>query len=92
MPLLPPVMTATRHDAGSRAGREVLATLQKRLGLNEGDVRQSASVLHDFGNVSSPFVLFVLERALSQNAPGGWWWMSTFGAGFSCHGAFLKVE
>jgi alkylresorcinol/alkylpyrone synthase len=55
-------------------------------------VRLSASVLHDFGNVSSPFVLFVLERALAQNAPGGWWWMSTFGAGFSCHGAFLKVE
>jgi alkylresorcinol/alkylpyrone synthase len=73
-------------------GRKVLATLQKRLGLNERDVRQSASVLHDFGNISSPFVFFVLERALAQNAPGGWWWMSSFGAGFSCHGALLKVE
>ncbi len=73
-------------------GREVLAAVQHRLGLNEADLRRSAEVLRDFGNVSSPFVLFVLERALAQNAPGGWWWLSSFGAGFSCHGAFLKVD
>jgi predicted naringenin-chalcone synthase len=73
-------------------GREVLVALQKRLDLNEAEVRLSAEVLRDFGNVSSPFVLFVLEKALLQNAPGGWWWMSSFGAGFSCHGALLKVD
>ena len=33
-----------------------------------------------------------LERALRGNAPGGLWWMCSFGAGFSCHGAFLKVD
>jgi len=73
-------------------GREVLAALQKSLGLHETDLRLSAGVLRDFGNVSSPFVLFVLERALAGNAPGGWWWLSSFGAGFSCHGALLKVD
>ena len=73
-------------------GREVLVALQKRLGLTENDLLPSVSVLRDFGNVSSPFVLFVLEKMLSENAPGGWWWMSSFGAGFSCHGALLKVE
>jgi predicted naringenin-chalcone synthase len=73
-------------------GREVLAALQKRLGLSEADLRLSAGVLRDFGNVSSPFVLFVLERALAGGAPGGWWWLSSFGAGFSGHGALLKVE
>jgi alkylresorcinol/alkylpyrone synthase len=73
-------------------GREVLAALQKRLGLSERALSLSAGMLLDFGNVSSPFVLFVLERALAQNAPGGWWCMSSFGAGFSCHGALLKVE
>ena len=73
-------------------GREVLAALQKCLSLNESDLSLSAAVLRDFGNVSSPFVIFVLERALAQNAPGGWWWLSSFGAGFSCHGAFLKVD
>ena len=73
-------------------GREVLATVQQRLNLDEHDLRLSASVLSEFGNVSSPFVLFVLERALAQNAPGGWWWLSSFGAGFSAHGALLKVD
>lgn len=73
-------------------GREVLGALQKRLGLSEADVSRSAAVLRDVGNVSSPFVLFVLERALAQNAPGGWWFLSSFGAGFSCHGALLNVD
>ena len=73
-------------------GREVLAALQRRLGLSESDLRRSAAVLSDYGNVSSPFVLFVLERTLAESAPGGWWWLSSFGAGFSCHGALLKVD
>ncbi len=30
--------------------------------------------------------------ALADGAPGGLWWMSSFGAGFSCHGALLEVE
>jgi len=72
-------------------GREVLLALQERLGLRAEDMRWSAGVLRDFGNVSSPCVLFVLEAALAENAPGGWWWMSSFGAGFSCHGALLQV-
>ncbi len=73
-------------------GREVLAMLQKQLGFTTSDIHRSAAILSEFGNVSSPFVLFVLERALADNAPGGWWWMSSFGAGFSCHGALLKVD
>jgi len=24
--------------------------------------------------------------------PDGLWWLSAFGAGFSCHGAFLEVS
>jgi alkylresorcinol/alkylpyrone synthase len=36
-------------------------------------------------------VLFVLERALRGKARGGLWWMTSFGAGFSCHGALLEV-
>ena len=36
--------------------------------------------------------MFVLEATLKDRAPGGFWWMSSFGAGFSCHGALLEVE
>lgn len=72
-------------------GRKVLAALQEKFGLNAGDMCWSSKVLSEFGNLSSPFVYFVLEAALRDNAPGGWWWMSSFGAGFSCHGALLSV-
>jgi polyketide synthase Type III len=72
-------------------GRRVLAELQKEIGLDAGDTAWSAAVLRDYGNLSSPFVLFVLDAALKGRAPGGWWWMTSFGAGFSCHGALLRV-
>jgi alkylresorcinol/alkylpyrone synthase len=55
-------------------------------------VRHSAAILREFGNVSSPTVFFVLEAALNDSVPDGLWWMSSFGAGFSCHGALLKVN
>lgn len=73
-------------------GRDVLAALGERLGLTSDDLRWSASVLREFGNVSSPCVYFVMQAALAAQTRGGFWWMSSFGAGFSCHGALLEVE
>ena len=72
-------------------GRKVLEELQRSIGLTRGDISWSAAVLREFGNLSSPFVFFVLKAARDAGAPPGWWWMSSFGAGFSCHGALLKV-
>jgi alkylresorcinol/alkylpyrone synthase len=73
-------------------GRTVLARLREATGLDERDTQRSADTLARFGNLSSPFVLFVLEAALAAREPDGWWWMSSFGAGFSCHGALLRVS
>ncbi len=72
-------------------GRKVLKALRESFGLSAADVCWSSKVLSEFGNLSSPAVYFTLQAALEGNAPGGWWWMSSFGAGFSCHGALLKV-
>lgn len=72
-------------------GCKVLEALQEAFELTAADVHWSSKVLSEFGNLSSPFVYFVLQAALRGKAPGGWWWMSSFGAGFSCHGALLKV-
>jgi predicted naringenin-chalcone synthase len=58
-------------------GRDVLLALGEQLGLSEHDLRWSAAVL---------------QAALADSAPGGYWWLSSFGAGFSCHGALLEVE
>jgi predicted naringenin-chalcone synthase len=73
-------------------GRNVLLKIQERFGLAPDQLRLSAEVLRDYGNLSSPFVLFVLRAARAGNRPGGLWWMSSFGAGFSCHGALLEVD
>lgn len=97
------LLNATLADAGvargqitgwiwHAGGRDVLLALQERLGLSAEEMRWSAGVLREFGNVSSPCVYFVLQAALADQARGGWWWMSSFGAGFSCHGALLEVE
>lgn len=71
-------------------GRDVLNSMRAGLELSEGQVVWSASVLRDYGNVSSPSVLLALERALAADAPAGLWWVAAFGAGISCHGAFLE--
>jgi len=73
-------------------GRDVLLALRRAIPLSAHDVRWSESVLRQYGNMSSPSVWFVLRAALAENASGGWWWMASFGAGFSCHGALLEVE
>ncbi len=72
-------------------GRKVLEALQESLELSAAEIFWGSKVLSEFGNVSSPCVYFTLQAALEGKAPGGWWWMSSFGAGFSCHGALLKV-
>jgi alkylresorcinol/alkylpyrone synthase len=72
-------------------GRRVLEQVRGRLGLTPDDTRESAAILLRYGNLSSPFVMFVLDEALRNGAGPGRWWMSSFGAGFSCHGALLEV-
>ena len=85
-----------RADIGAwiwhAGGRTVLERLRSATGLEERHTRRSAELLARFGNLSSPFVLFVLAAALAERERAGWWWMSSFGAGFSCYGALLKVS
>lgn len=73
-------------------GRDVLAALEMTFGVGKDALRYSAAMLREYGNLSSAFVYFVLQAALQDNACGGAWWLSSFGAGFSCHGALLGVE
>lgn len=72
-------------------GRDVLQAIEKRFELTTHDLRYSAAMLREYGNLSSAFVYFVLEAALADHAHKGLWWLSSFGAGFACHGALLEV-
>ena len=73
-------------------GRDVLQAVERKFGLEPNDLRYSAAMLREYGNLSSAFVYFVLQAALADHAPSGYWWLSSFGAGFSCHGALLEVQ
>jgi len=73
-------------------GRDVLVELEREFQLEASDFKYSAAMLREYGNLSSAFVYFVLKAALDDDSPNGWWWLSSFGAGFSCHGALLKVS
>ena len=97
--LLPQVLADLKIDRTSMVtwilhpgGRDVLKALREGLGLDEQDTKWSAAILNEFGNLSSPSIFFVLEAALKGDAPGGHWWLCSFGAGFSCHGALLEVD
>jgi polyketide synthase Type III len=72
-------------------GRDVLSAIRQSMQLTDADLRHSSAVLRQYGNLSSPTVFFVLQEALRDAVPDGLWWMSSFGAGFSCHGAMLEV-
>jgi predicted naringenin-chalcone synthase len=72
-------------------GRDVLDAIEKTCG--DCDLTASREVLRDYGNMSSPSVLFALERVLRDGAPddGSDWWLTSFGAGFSAHGCRIGV-
>jgi predicted naringenin-chalcone synthase len=73
-------------------GRDVLLAVQSAFGLGPETLSYSAAVLREYGNVSSPSVIFALDEALRRNAPAGRWFFTSFGAGISCHGALLDVR
>jgi len=73
-------------------GKAVLVALRDALQLTDADLGWSRSVLRDYGNLSSASLGFVLRAALAGGAPGGHWWLSSFGAGFACHGALVEAE
>src|SRR6516165_3769778 len=53
------------HPGGSK----VIAALERALSLDQGKLDHEREVIADYGNMSAPPVLFVLERALAQGLP-----------------------
>ena len=50
-------------------GMRVLAAMESALSLTPGSLDHERSVLSDYGNMSSPTILFVLERAIRAGLP-----------------------
>jgi alkylresorcinol/alkylpyrone synthase len=73
-------------------GRDVLRAVRTRLNLAPDALRWSSDTLREYGNQSSASIYFTLQRALGNDPEAGWWWLCSFGAGFTCHGALLHIE
>jgi alkylresorcinol/alkylpyrone synthase len=73
-------------------GTAVLQQVGKELGIDQESLRFSYEVLREYGNMSSPSVLFVLKRAMEQGRPrpGQKGLMLSFGAGFTAHAALVE--
>lgn len=58
-----------RHWIFHSGGRKVIDSIRDEIGLADEDLRHSAFVLRNFGNMSSPTVLFVLAEAIASARP-----------------------
>ncbi|RYD18300.1 MAG: stilbene synthase, partial [Verrucomicrobiaceae bacterium] len=68
-------------------GRDVVEALE---GVLPFQLTETREVLRDHGNMSSPSVLFALERRLAADHPDDRrLWLTAFGAGFAAHACEL---
>ena len=66
-----------RHWCIHPGGRKILEVIQKSLPLQASDLQASYAVLREYGNMSSPTILFVLKALMQQPLDG-----PVFGAAF----------
>jgi len=71
-------------------GVKVIDAIETALDLNQGELNLEREVLRDYGNMSAPTVMFVLERLLKQGLPKRVM-MTAFGPGFTCAGLLLEA-
>ena len=76
------------------AGTAVLERVADKLTLPEGSLDLSHEIFRDYGNMSSPSVLFVLKRLLASGRPqsGQRGVMLAFGAGFTAYAALIEFQ
>jgi len=71
-------------------GTKVLVALETAFGLEPGSLDIEREVVGDYGNMSSPTVLFILDRLLERGLPDKVM-MTAFGPGFTCAGMLLEA-
>ncbi|HLX11182.1 MAG TPA: 3-oxoacyl-[acyl-carrier-protein] synthase III C-terminal domain-containing protein, partial [Bacteroidota bacterium] len=73
-------------------GRKVIDSIKGAMNLTDEQLRHSKCVLKNFGNMSSPTVLFVLQEALrsAKPKPGDRGVMLAMGPGLALEAALLE--
>ena len=72
-------------------GVKVITAIETALDLPSGELDLEREVLNEFGNMSAPTVLFVLERLIARGLPERVL-MTAFGPGFTCAGLLLERQ
>jgi len=80
-----------RHWLMHPGGRKVIDRVQAALGLSDDDVAVSRRILRNYGNMSSPTALFVLNEVMQNGAaqPGDRGVLLALGPGFAAEAALL---
>jgi predicted naringenin-chalcone synthase len=73
-------------------GRKVIENVQKHFGMTDDQLRFSRAVLRNYGNMSSPTVMFVLDEVVRTGdpRPGDWGAMIALGPGMAAEVALLR--
>ena len=74
-------------------GKKIVDTIKKELNLSDEDTAPSYKVLNEYGNMSSPTILFVLSELMQQeNEKGASVFSIGFGPGLSIETALFTYE
>lgn len=81
------------HYGVHPGGRRILDEVENGLQLAPETLKRSREVLYDYGNMSSPSILYVLKKILEQDTAdeGEQIALFAFGAGFSAYGTLLQT-
>jgi len=73
-------------------GKKIVDVIKNKLQLTESDTQASYKVLNEFGNMSSPTILFVLNELFKETKSGETIFSIGFGPGLSIETAFFAYE
>ncbi|HEY8783680.1 MAG TPA: 3-oxoacyl-[acyl-carrier-protein] synthase III C-terminal domain-containing protein [Mucilaginibacter sp.] len=73
-------------------GKKVLDAYTEALGMEPDFIKKTHEVMHDYGNMSSVSVLYVLEKFMREGFEEGFGLMLAMGPGFSSEMVLLEVK
>ncbi|NNF21384.1 MAG: type III polyketide synthase, partial [Saprospiraceae bacterium] len=76
-------------------GKKILEAVEDELGITKEDNRFAYRVLNNYGNMSSPTIVFVLNELsehLTEKDHGEYVFCMAFGPGLTLESALLKIE
>jgi len=73
-------------------GKKILTAYSESLKVEGDFLKNTREVMNDYGNMSSPTVLYVMERFFIQGFDNGYGLMVSMGPGFSCEMVLLNMK